>query len=139
MAAWALEEFERFDSQAKCKRNIRQAIESVARRLGNTAAVCRKSYVHPEVLNAYVDGSLLATLRERVDADLRRDLPGLRPEEAAVLAFLRTRLAKQAPATPAAEDVASTMPAGPSDAAIAFECSQVHGTCVGAPPPRERK
>jgi DNA topoisomerase-1 len=93
MAAWALDEFEQFDSQAKCKRNIRQAIESVARRLGNTAAVCRKSYVHPEVLNAYPDGSLLATLRERVDADLRDDLPGLRPEEAAVLAFLRTRLA----------------------------------------------
>jgi DNA topoisomerase-1 len=35
MAAWALDEFEQFDSQAKCKRNIRQAIESVARRLGN--------------------------------------------------------------------------------------------------------
>jgi DNA topoisomerase I len=114
MAAWALKEFEQFDSQAKCKRNIRQAIESVARRLGNTAAVCRKSYVHPDVLDAYLDGSLLATLRERVDADLRRDLRGLRPEEAAVLAFLRTRLAERAPAMPAAEDVTSATPAGPS-------------------------
>jgi DNA topoisomerase I len=130
MAAWALDEFEQFDSQAKCKRNIRHAIESVARRLGNTAAVCRKSYVHPEVLNAYLDGSLLATLRERVDADLRSDLPGLRPEEAAVLAFLRTRLAEQAPATPAAEDVASATPSGPSNEAMAFESSKGRGSCV---------
>lgn len=106
MAALALDEFERFDSAAKCKRNIRQAIESVARRLGNTAAVCRKSYVHPEVLNAYLDGSLVATLKERVDDDLRGELPGLRPEEAAVLAFLRTRLAEQAPPDPAVKDAA---------------------------------
>lgn len=95
MAAWALQEFEQFDTQAKCKRNIRQAIEAVSRRLGNTPAVCRKSYVHPEVLNAYLDGSLLATLRDRVEENLREELAGLRPEEAAVLAFLRKRLARQ--------------------------------------------
>jgi hypothetical protein len=56
----------------------------------------------------------------RVDADLRRELSGLRPEEAAVLAFLRTRLAERAPAMPAAEDVTSATLAGPSDEAIAF-------------------
>jgi hypothetical protein len=55
-----------------------------------------------------------------VDADLRRELSGLRPEEAAVLAFLRTRLAERAPAMPAAEDVTSATLAGPSDEAIAF-------------------
>ena len=96
MAAWALHEFEQFDSQAKCKRNVRQAIETVARRLGDTPAVCRKSYVHPEVLNAYLDGSLRATLRDRVEENLRDELGGLRPEEAAVLAFLQKRLALQA-------------------------------------------
>ncbi|MGZ9021456.1 MAG: DNA topoisomerase IB, partial [Rhodoplanes sp.] len=96
MAAWALHEFQQFDSQAKCKRNVRQAIETVARRLGNTPAVCRKSYVHPEVFNAYLDGSLRATLRDRVEENLRDELRGLRPEEAAVLAFLHKRLALQA-------------------------------------------
>jgi DNA topoisomerase-1 len=96
MAAWALHEFEQFDTQAKCKRNIRQAIETVARRLGNTPAICRKSYVHPEVLNAYLDGSLLATLRNRAEENLRDELGGLKPEEAAVLAFLQKRLALQA-------------------------------------------
>jgi DNA topoisomerase-1 len=96
MAAWALHEFEQFDTQAKCKRNVRQAIETVARRLGNTPAVCRRSYVHPEVFNAYLDGSLLATLQDRVEDNLRHKLSGLRPEEAAVLAFLQKRLALQA-------------------------------------------
>ena len=96
MAAWALHEFEQFDTQAKCKRNVRQAIEAVARRLGNTPAICRKSYVHPEVLNAYLDGSLLATLQDRAEENLRDELGGLRPEEAAVLAFLQTRIARQA-------------------------------------------
>jgi DNA topoisomerase-1 len=96
MAAWALQEFEQFDTQAKCKRNVREAIETVARRLGNTPAVCRKSYVHPEVFNAYLDGSLRATLQDRVEENLRDELKGLRPEEAAVLAFLQKRLAMQA-------------------------------------------
>ena len=59
LAAWALNEFESFDSQAAAKRNVTQAIERVASRLGNTPAICRKSYVHPEVLGAYLDGSLV--------------------------------------------------------------------------------
>jgi hypothetical protein len=44
----------------------------------------------------------------RVDADLRRELSGLRPEEAAVLAFLRTRLAERAPAISKTSSIAST-------------------------------
>ena len=59
LAAWALNEFESFDSQAAAKRNLTQAIERVASRLGNTPAICRKSYVHPEILGAYLDGSLV--------------------------------------------------------------------------------
>ena len=52
LAAWALNEFESFDSKAAAKRNVTQAIERVASRLGNTPAICRKNYVHPEVLGA---------------------------------------------------------------------------------------
>jgi DNA topoisomerase-1 len=95
--------------------------------------------VHPEVLNAYLDGSLLATLRDRVDADLRRDLRGLRPEEAAVLAFLRTRLAEQAPAMPATEDVASATPSGPSAEAVVFDSPQGRVGRVGGLAPQEQK
>jgi DNA topoisomerase I len=105
LAAWALNEFETFDSQAAAKRNVTQAIERVAGRLGNTPAICRKSYVHPEVLGAYLDGSLLENLKAEIEEELRAELSGLEPEEVAVLVFLQQRLARadaEAAAEPAA-------------------------------------
>lgn len=95
LAAHALQEFGRVDSEAAAKHNIVAAIERVAERLGNTPAVCRKCYVHPAVVDAYLDGSLAHTLRQRVDAELKYSLADLDPEDAAVLAFLRTRLEKE--------------------------------------------
>ena len=58
LAAMALREFEPAEAEAAARRNIRRAIEKVAARLGNTPAICRKCYVHPEVLAAYLDGKL---------------------------------------------------------------------------------
>ncbi|HSK10428.1 MAG TPA: DNA topoisomerase IB [Vicinamibacterales bacterium] len=95
LAALALDEFEAFDSEAQAKKNIVRAIEDVAKRLGNTPAISRKSYVHPAVLDAYVDGQTLRVYQERAEEVLRTGLPGLEPEEAAVLAFLRDRLARE--------------------------------------------
>ncbi|MEK6210516.1 MAG: DNA topoisomerase IB [Pseudomonadota bacterium] len=93
LAAHALQELHSFDSQAEAKRNIVSAIETVAERLGNTKAVCRKCYVHPEVLNAYLDGSLVSTLQQRA-AVMAKSLGKLSPEEAAVLTLLQRRLAQ---------------------------------------------
>ncbi len=95
LASLALGEFESFDSQAAAKRNVTRAIEQVAAQLGNTVAVCRKSYIHPEVIEAYLDGTLLELLQGRIEHALRNDLPGLRGEEAAVLAFLQRRLSEE--------------------------------------------
>jgi DNA topoisomerase-1 len=95
LAASALQEFEEFDSGAAAKRNITRAIERVAERLGNTKAVCRKCYIHPAVLDAYLDRSLLATLRERTELELKQSLHRLPPEEAAVLALLQQRMERQ--------------------------------------------
>ncbi len=94
LAAMALGEFEAADSQARAKKNVTQAIERVASRLGNTPTICRKCYVHPEIVNAYLNGGLLLEIQKDIDAQLRDDLATLRPEEAAVLAFLRTRVAR---------------------------------------------
>jgi DNA topoisomerase-1 len=93
LAAMALQEFSLFDSKAQAKRNILRAIERVAERLGNTPSVCRKCYVHPEVINAYLDGSLIATLRKSTAQEMEASLHGLHPEESAVLALLQRRLA----------------------------------------------
>ena len=92
LAGIALKEIEAFDSKARAKKNIRAAIEHVAKRLGNTPAICRKCYVHPEVLGAYLDGTLVEELTERSERILRNQVSGLEPEEAAVLALLRSRL-----------------------------------------------
>ena len=97
LAAMALQELERFDSQAQAKRNVRNAIESVAKRLGNTPTICRKCYVHPQVIDSYMDGTLARTLRKRAQARLAGSLHRLPPEEAAVLALLERRLASESP------------------------------------------
>jgi DNA topoisomerase-1 len=94
LAAVALKELESFDSAAQAKRNLRSAIERVAARLGNTPTICRKCYVHPEVLSSYLDGGLVLEIKSEVENELRDDLSGLQPEEAAVLAMLRARLAQ---------------------------------------------
>ena len=47
LAARALQEFEKFTSQAEAKKNLLHAVEAVARMLGNTPAICRRCYVHP--------------------------------------------------------------------------------------------
>ena len=69
-----------------------QAIESVAKKLGNTPTICRKCYVHPAVLESYLDGSLLEGMRARARQQMQDDLQALAPEEAAVLALLQQRL-----------------------------------------------
>ncbi|MCB8823127.1 DNA topoisomerase IB [Microvirga rosea] len=96
LAALALTEFEEFDTEAKAKKNIRAAIEKVSSRLGNTPAICRKCYVHPEVFACYLDGGLLLEIRDEVEAELRDNLPALKPEEAAVLTLLQSRLSDEA-------------------------------------------
>lgn len=94
LAAMTLSEFEDFDSDAKAKKNVRAAIESVAARLGNTPTICRACYVHPEILASYLDKALLLEIRREVEQTLREELASLRPEEAAVLSLLQQRLEK---------------------------------------------
>lgn len=96
LAALALQEYEKFDSQAQAKKNVVRAIESVAERLGNTPSICRKCYVHPAVIESYLDGTMLHALQQRAQEELRSELHALRPEEAAVLALLQERLQENA-------------------------------------------
>ena len=95
LAAMALQEFESFDSKAQAKKNVVRAIERVAERLGNTPTVCRKCYIHPALLDAYHDGSMVEALRQRADLEMEESLGDLKPEEAAVLALLQNRLARE--------------------------------------------
>jgi DNA topoisomerase-1 len=94
LAAIALREFEKFDTQAQAKKNLVRAIESVAEKLGNTPSVCKKCYVHPAIFDSYLDGSLADVLKQRAEEQLKSSLNKLSPEEASVLSLLQQRLAK---------------------------------------------
>jgi DNA topoisomerase-1 len=95
LAARALQEFEKFASPTEAKRNILLAIEAVARMLGNTPAICRRCYVHPVVLDSYLDGTLVDQLRRRAERTLAAKLKTLTPEEAALLVLLHRALTRQ--------------------------------------------
>ncbi|HET6828835.1 MAG TPA: DNA topoisomerase IB, partial [Ramlibacter sp.] len=84
LAALALQPSEASSTQSELKKSLRSAIEGVAARLGNTPTICRKCYVHPEIFAAHGEGVLRLELSD--------ELAGLKPEEAAVLRLLETRL-----------------------------------------------
>jgi DNA topoisomerase-1 len=93
LAVMALREADAIGGKAKPNRRLRSAIEQVAARLGNTPAICRKCYVHPEVVSCYLDGTLIRDLARHVPKRWRRkSADSLTPEETAVLALLRSRL-----------------------------------------------
>ena len=94
LASLALLEMEAFGTPTQAKHNITQAIKAVSQRLGNTPAICRKCYVHPAVLDSYLDGTLAEALSQSAAQETAADtLHALHPEEAAVLALLSGRLA----------------------------------------------
>src|SRR4029077_6143662 len=92
LAALALSEYKKYDSQAQAKRNVVAAIEKVAKQLGNTPAICRKSYVHPEILSAYMSGDLIKMIDAKIARKFKQQYAQLTADEIMVLAFLRKRL-----------------------------------------------
>jgi DNA topoisomerase-1 len=82
------------ESERERKSNVVEAVKEVAAYLGNTPAIARKSYVHPIVVDSYMDGSLFSDTRVEADevpeVDLR-PVSGLRDDEELVLKFLRKR------------------------------------------------
>ena len=93
LAATLLRDSEAADSEARAKKNIVSAIEQVAKRLGNTRAVCRKCYVHPAVIDAYLDGSMMKTVGQRARRTAKA-VGRMTESEAVVLGLLQWRLAK---------------------------------------------
>ncbi len=81
-------------SRREADRNIIRAVDLVAERLGNTRAVCRKYYVHPALINAYLAGRTVDLPSMASDATARRTgRAALRRDEVAVLQFLQDELA----------------------------------------------
>ena len=92
LAASALSGLARFESETEAKRNVVAAIDGVAKKLGHTRAICRRAYVHPAVVDTYLDGSLDSALDQEGALESRR----LRADEAAVLALIKRAARLQA-------------------------------------------
>lgn len=93
LAAQALRDLGGFTTEKEANANVVRAIDQVAKRLGNTRAVCRKYYVHPAVIGAYLDGVTIAAA-SRDERSILRDgsrPPVLRRDEIAVLELIRER------------------------------------------------
>jgi DNA topoisomerase-1 len=93
LAAVALNAIGAFETKSQAKKQVTTAVKAVAKILGNTPAVCRKCYVHPVVLEAYLSGNMIEGLRRKTEDALANNLPDLRSVEAAVMTFLQERLA----------------------------------------------
>lgn len=89
LAVLALGALGPFANPTQAKMNVRRAIEAVGVRLGNTATICRKCYIHPHVVDCYLEGRLPI-----VRAGGGFSGSGLPREEAAVLRILSKRPAR---------------------------------------------
>jgi len=87
LAAIALSAQPVWETKKQAKANVKTAICAVAGLLGNTSAVCRKSYVHPAIVECYLNKAQIPGLTEAVQPPGRVNL---RAAEAAVLKFIRT-------------------------------------------------
>lgn len=87
LAAAELSAFPPADTSTLAKANVKAAIEQVAGSLGNTPTICRKCYVHPELIETYLDGAFKLGKSKRA---------GLSAHESAVLTFLTRRTKRPA-------------------------------------------
>jgi DNA topoisomerase-1 len=83
-------------TKREAEKNIVAAVDVTAKRLGNTRSVCRKYYIHPALIEAYLEGSVLEPLPERKWNARKTRGPVLRQHELDVLAFLKARLKSKA-------------------------------------------
>ncbi len=95
LAAEALTATNKFETQKQAKKNIKEAIDRVAEQLGNTPAVCRKCYIHPFVLDGYMqkklpcNGNITASVENGAIKASKRPTTSLGDDEKSVLEFLR--------------------------------------------------
>lgn len=86
-----LRQFDRCASEQEAKKNVVAAIMHVAERLGNTPVVCRKSYIHPTILESYLDGSMFHSLHDLAVHELATPVTGLDEDEATLLRLLQNQ------------------------------------------------
>ena len=93
LACDLLRELWPYASESEAKKNVVKAIAEVAAQLGNTPSVCRKCYVHPAVLEAYLAGDAVKAAKKKLDREIAEHAAALREEERVLVALLQQRAA----------------------------------------------
>jgi DNA topoisomerase I len=91
LACALLRQFESVETQTQAKKNVVEAIKSVAERLGNTPSVCRKCYVHPHVIESYMSGAMVKAFESEVIKEVSKPPHALRQEELDLLYLLEEK------------------------------------------------
>lgn len=78
-------------TKTETQRNLRSAIETVAGQLGNTPTICRKSYIHPDIITGYLDRTLTTEALNKARVKGRRVAAMMTEDELRVLHFLKAR------------------------------------------------
>jgi DNA topoisomerase I len=92
-AAFALKMHGVPSSMTEAKKNVSVVVKSVAEKLGNTPATCRKFYIHPVVIDAYMDGALPQLLEPVVQEVTRQTPEQLNDRELSLVGLLERELA----------------------------------------------
>lgn len=82
------------ENEAEIKKNIVAVVKEVAEELGNTPAVCRSSYIHPEIIKAYEKGIVIPKYRPGSKRSVKKIEPMLEPEERSLVNFFKRLRAK---------------------------------------------
>ena len=93
LTAMALNAQEKFATKKEAKSNLKNAIAAAAKLLRNTPTVCRKCYVHPAIVESYLNGNLIEGLQTKLDE--AEEIPDFSDDERAVLNFLNRRARKR--------------------------------------------
>ncbi len=91
LACVTLKELGPFETATEGKRKVGGAMEAVGEGRGKTPSVCRKCYVHPAVLEAYLGGTSVAEAKEQIEEEIEEHATALKQEERALLDLLESR------------------------------------------------
>jgi DNA topoisomerase I len=93
LTAMALNAQEKFATKKEAKSNLKNAIAAASKLLRNTPTICRKCYVHPAIVESYLNGDLIEGLQTKLDG--AEEIPDFSDDERAVLNFLNRQARKK--------------------------------------------
>ena len=93
LTAMALNAQKKFATKKEAKSNLKNAIAAAAKLLRNTPTICRKCYVHPAIVESYLNGDLIEGLETKLDE--AEEIPDFSADERAVLKFLNGQAQKK--------------------------------------------